>query len=94
MEFRKIVREELERIKSGREELEKIAKEIGCILVEEKEFTSFQYPEDCSEDKRNEIDRLFEEENLSKYGITHRELESSNQIVSYLSELLGEKEAA
>lgn len=94
VEFRKIARQELERIKYGRDQFERIAKDAGCIILEEKDYTSFQFPEDYSESKKNEIGALFKEENLSKFNITYNELQSSTQIVSYLYEILGEQTAA
>lgn len=94
LELRKLARQELERIKIGRAKFDDMATGAGCLIIEEKDFTRFRFPENCDEMKKKEIECLFSDENIAKFNLSRRELDNAQNIISCLLSFLGEKKNA
>lgn len=94
IEFKKAVRQDLERVQSGVLNFVSVAKGLRVVVVETDQGIDFKDPEHFSDSEKDSVKALFKEESILKFGISLGELQSHKKIKGDLLKFLGEKTAA
>lgn len=97
MEFRKTVRQELERIRSDKGKFQNQMEQMGFVIHETEEGFQAKFPKDCTEEQRKKLQALYDEKSKSNTSLvndmySYKDIE--NCLLKWLDEDVGKKQPA